>query len=277
MSGSVFAIILFAAALHATWNAIVKGAGDKLMMTVLVAGAAALMAAAGLPLLPAPAVASWPFMAASAVVQVGYYLLVARAYHVADMSQTYPLMRGAAPLLVALVGVLWIGEALSPRAWLGIAVTCLGVLAMAAGGGGGSRQGVAVALANAVVIAAYTLIDGAGVRASGAPAAYTLWVFLLTGLPLVAWALLHRRPALGAAIARRWRLGLLGGACTLVSYGLALWAMTAAPVAVIAALRETSILFGTAISALVLGERVGAARLAAVMVIAAGAAVLRLA
>jgi drug/metabolite transporter (DMT)-like permease len=137
-------------------------------------------------------------------------------------------------------------------------------------------EGVSLALLNAVVIAGYTLIDGAGVRRSGAPAAYTLWIFLLTGAALAAWALLARRQVLRPYITRNWRLGLIGGFGTVTSYGLALWAMTVAPVALVAALRETSILFATAISGFVLKEKLGPARIAGALIIAAGAAALRL-
>ncbi|WP_065847756.1 EamA family transporter [Sphingobium sp. Ndbn-10] len=278
MSAGIFGIVLVAAALHATWNAIVKGGGDTLLTTVLVTASAALIAIVVLPFLPPPSRASWPFIAASTVFQLGYFVLVARAYRIADMSLAYPLMRGTAPLLVAVVSVAWMGEPLSPRAWLGVGVICAGILSMAAAvPRNASKAGMVLALLNAIVIAGYTLIDGVGVRRSGAPVAYTLWIFLLTGAALAAWVLVGRREAFRGYIGRNWRLGLIGGAGTISSYGLALWAMTVAPVAVVAALRETSILFGTAISAALLHERVGPARIVAVCIIAAGAAALRLA
>lgn len=273
---SVFGIVLFAALLHASWNAIVKGAPDKLLTTILVAASAAAISALALPFLAQPARESWPFLAASAVLQVGYYLLVARAYRGADMSQAYPLMRGAAPLLVALVSRFWLGEILSPAAWAGVALICGGVLSLALAGRGTNVQGVRAALLNAVVIASYTLIDGAGVRASGAPVAYTLWLNLLSGVPLLAWVLAARWRTFLPYARAHLGLGMVGGLGTLTSYGLALWAMTHAPVAVIAALRETSILFATVIAVVVLKERLSPARIAAVCLIAAGAVVLRL-
>ncbi|QYE34694.1 EamA family transporter [Polymorphobacter sp. PAMC 29334] len=278
MDISVFAIVIFAAALHATWNAIVKGGSDTLLTTVLVTGAAALLATVCLPFLTAPARESWPFIAASAVFQIVYFVLVARAYHLADMSLTYPLMRGTAPLLVALASVIWLSEPLSASAWLGLGVICAGILSMAGAiPRGANKAGIVLALGNAVVIAGYTLIDGAGVRRSHAPAAYTLWIFLLSGTALSAWALARSRRSFGGYVGRNWHLGLIGGAGTVGSYGLALWAMTVAPIAVVAALRETSILFGTAISALLLHERVGRARIVGVGIIATGAILLRLA
>jgi drug/metabolite transporter (DMT)-like permease len=274
----VFAIVLFAALLHASWNAIVKGAGDKLLTTVLVTTSAALLAAISLPALRQPNAGSWPFILASSLFQVAYFLLLARTYQIADMSQTYPLMRGTAPLLVGSVSVLALGAHLTLTMWIGVGVICLGILGMAAGDRLRNRRGIALALLNAVVIAGYTLIDGLGVRHSGAPAAYTLWIFLVTGVPLAAWAFRTRGKATLSAYARRnWHFGLIGGVGTAAAYGLALWAMTVAPIAVVAALRETSILFGVIISGVLLKEQVGLVRLAAACAIALGAAVLRLA
>ena len=277
MPATVFAAVLLGAALHATWNAIVKGGSDKLMTTVLVVAASGLVAAALLPFLPLPAPASRPFLAASAAVQLLYLALVAGAYAATDMSRAYPLMRGLAPALVAVAGVAFLGEHLGPLAWAGVALISSGVFAMTfVASGEPSRKGTLLALVNAAVIASYTLIDGIGVRRSGAPVAYATWLFLLNALPLVAWALLVRRRAFVAYAARNWRLGLVGGLGNLGSYGLALWAMAHAPVAAVAALRETSILFGMAIAAVFLGERITPARVAAAALIVAGAASLRL-
>ena len=163
----VFAIVISAALLHATWNAIVKSAGDKFLTTLMVATAAAGLSGAFLPFLAAPAASSWPYAFASALFQIIYFLLVARTYQVSDMSQAYPLMRGAAPLLVALVTLTRIGrDSLSFAAWVGVAAICLGISVIALGGRIGDRKGVLLALLNAVFIAGYTLIDGIGVRRS---------------------------------------------------------------------------------------------------------------
>lgn len=279
---SVYLVVLFAALLHASWNAIVKGGTDKLLSTVLLTGCGAVMALLLLPWLAQPAAASWPYLGASVGLQVVYFILVARVYHLADMSQTYPIMRGTAPLLVALVSVGFLHEHLPPLALLGIGLICLGILAMAFSRRAvrptpSQRLGLLLALLNAGVIAAYTLVDGLGVRRSGAPAAYTLWLFLLTGLVLIGWVLLMRRRAFVAYAATYWRMGIVSALGTLASYGLALWAMTLAPVAVIAALRETSILFGVLIAGLFLKERLSAARIVGASIIVAGAVVLRLA
>lgn len=277
MSTTVFAIVIAAALLHASWNALVKSAGDKLLTTIMVAAAAAMLSAALLPFLPVPAPASWPYAAVSVQLQIAYFLLIARTYQMADMSQAYPLMRGTAPLIVALVGVFQKDDALSPAAWAGVMGICVGILSIAVGNKLEDRKGIYLALLNALVIAGYTLIDGAGVRRSGAPAAYTLWLFVLTGTPLTLGALALKRSHLISYFGRHWRVGIAGGIGTTASYGLALWAMTVAPIAVVAALRETSILFGTVIAGLVLREHIGPRRLMAACIIACGAAILRLA
>lgn len=278
MSIAVFAAVLCAAALHATWNAVVKRAGDKLMTTILVAGASALVSALALPAFAAPAPASWPFLGLSLILQTLYLALLAATYRVADMGGTYPLMRGTAPLIVALSSGLWFAEPLSAQSWIGVGVICGGILFMAVDGRRtGGSAGTALALLNALVIAGYTITDGLGVRRSGAPVAYTLWLSVLTGLVMVGWGLRTHRGALLRYARGNWHFGLVGGLGTLVSYGVALWAMTLAPVALVAALRETSIIFGTIISGLVLNERVGPARIGAALAIATGAIALRLA
>ncbi|NTS29994.1 EamA family transporter [Phyllobacterium sp. BT25] len=280
MSGTVILIVLFAAFMHASWNAVVKSEGDKFLNTVVVVTSAGLIAAICLPFLPPPARESWPFLAASGVAQVIYLILVAAAYRSGDMSQAYPIMRGTAPLIVAIASGPLIGEVLSVQKWAGIALICGGVLALALEArrrASANRAATMFALVNAFVIATYTLIDGIGVRHSGAPASYTMWVFVLNAVPLFLWTVVMRRGELWPHFTRRIRLATIGGVGTLGSYGLALWAMTMAPVATVAALRETSILFAVAISALVLHERVGPKRIAAVALIAAGAAVMRLA
>ncbi|TDV72043.1 EamA family transporter [Pseudomonas sp. LP_7_YM] len=276
MTLEVFAVIMLGAVLHASWNAVVKGGEDKLLTTCMITSVATAVALLVVPFLQLPAPQSWPFLGLSVLLQVLYFVLVATTYRMADMSQTYPIMRGTAPLLVALVSLMLFPDTLSFFAWAGIAIICVGILCMAGRPSAEQRKGVVLALINACVIAAYTLIDGLGVRRSGAPVAYTLWIFLLTGMPLAAWALARQRVAFGSYVMRNWRLGVVGGVGTVASYGLALWAMTVAPVAVVSALRETSILFGVTISALVLKEHLPRIRIAAACIIAAGAIVLRL-
>lgn len=277
MTLATFGVLLFAAALHATWNAIVKGSTDKLLTATLVTGSAALLAVIALPFLEQPDRASWPFIVASTVFQIAYFRLLAVNYHRSEMSLAYPLMRGSAPLIVTLVSVLFLNVELPPLAWIGVVIICSGVLGMAATRHTGNGLSIALALLNACVIAGYTLIDGEGVRRSGAPASYTLWIYLLTGPALVGWALATRRGTFVRYVGSNWMYGIIGGIGTATSYGLALWAMTRAPVAVVSAMRETSILFGTLIAVTILSEQVSRRRIIAACLIAGGAFTLRLA
>ncbi len=280
MSTAPLLAVLFGALLHASWNALIKAGQDKFMDTVLVSGGSAALALLIVPFIPLPAPASWPYVAASVVVHIVYFSLLAAAYRVGDMSHAYPLMRGTGPLLVALLSGAVLGEHLTAPAWAGVLLICGSVLTMTLVRRHDRDAGplpTLLALLNAGVIAVYTFTDGTGVRLSGHPAAYTAWVFLLTAIPLLAWMAWRRPKDLAANLRRRWGVALGGGACTLGSYGLALWAMTQAPIATVSALRETAILFGLALGVLVLGERAAPARLLAGAGIACGAVVLRLA
>lgn len=274
----VVAVVLVGALCHATWNAVVKRGADTFLSSVLVGSGCGLIAALALPFLAQPDRSSWPFIAGSVMAQIAYMGLLAAAYRAGDMSQIYPLMRGTAPLLVAIASGPVVGEALSAGRWAGVGLISAGVAAMALvrpGRETGSRAAVVFALLNAGVIAAYTVIDGIGVRRSGAPVGYAFWTFCLTAIPLITWAGWRRGRSAAVYAAEHWPVIVLGGTGTLVSYTLALWAMSVAPVAVVAALRETAILFATAISAFVLKERVGPARLVATGVILAGVAAVR--
>jgi drug/metabolite transporter (DMT)-like permease len=278
MPNEALVAVLFGALLHASWNAVIKSGPDQRLDTVLVATGAGVIAAAFLPMLPQPAAESLPYLGVSAVLQVIYFALLAATYRIVDLSLAYPLMRGAPPLIVAAASGALIGEVLSARAFLGVALISGSVLALAllTRRTGAGLKPVGLALANAVVIAGYTLVDGIGARLSGAVASYTLWLSLLTAPPLLVLAARRNAHGLAQALRARWWVALCGGLATLGSYGLALWAMTRAPIATTAALRETSILFGMLIAAVALKEPVGPARIAVGIAIAAGAAMLRL-
>ena len=283
MDGAILAAVLFAAFLHAAWNAMLKlrGAGaDHMLAAAAVTPGAGVTGALLLPFLPAPAPASWPFIAASAVLHALYYAMLAATYRSADISHAYPLMRGSAPVMVALAGGLLGAERLHGAQWLAIGLVFAGGVAVYAGsrtGSAGNDRLTLLAVSTAAMIAACTLVDGFGVRRSGAPAAYTAWIFLLTGAATSALAWGRMGAALPRYLLRHPWLALAGGAATTCSYGIALWAMSFAPVAVVAALRETSIVFALAIAMLVLGERPLPARLAGAGLIALGAVAVRLA
>ena len=270
--------VLGAGFLHALWNAMLKSAaGEPLLDTALIVAGSSVVALALLPFVAFPDRAAWPFMALSAAIHFAYYVTLAGAYRRGDLSFAYPLMRGVAPLIVTLLGVVFLGERPTATMLAGIALISLGILVIAWYAGGRHTPAAAKwALGNALIIAVYTLVDGAGARASGNAASYVVWLIFLEGLPYLAWIRATRgRPAF-AYIASRWRRGIAGGAASLAAYGIALWAMTRAPVAVVAALREVSVLFAAGIGAIVLKEGFGWRRMAGAAAVVAGVAALRL-
>lgn len=280
MALDVMLAVLLGALLHAIWNAMIRGSDNRKLDTVLVvAGAGALMAAM-LPFAPLPAPASWPYVIASGAIHVAYFLLLAMSYRHGELSFVYPIMRGSAPAASAIAAALLLAEVPAAGGWLGVALICGGVMLLATDSRrSGSFHGRAAlfAFGTAGVIVVYTLVDGIGVRLSDHAASYTGWVFLLTAIPLLTIFLSRDRKATTAYLRLHWRRGLFGGACTLASYALALWAMTRAPIALVAALRETAVIFGVLIAALVLREHITRIRYLSILIVCAGAAAIKLA
>lgn len=270
--------VLFGALLHAGWNALVKAGTDKALDTALLNLIGAVLALPVLAFAGLPAAGAWPWMLASAAVHVLYYALLTAAYRHGELSLTYPLMRGAAPLLVAMCSLAVFGEALTPAGWAGVLGVSAGVLVLGTGRAAlESGRAVLLALANAAVIAAYTLADAQGVRASGNPLGYVAALFVLNALPFGALVLRRRGwRAVWAHGRQRAPLATLGAAASMGSYGIALWAMTRAPVATVAALRETSVLFAALIGVWHLRERFTPQRALGTAAIVAGVAALRL-
>ena len=293
LTWSIVAAVLFGALLHASWNALVKSSTDKSLDTVLIHVVGSIVA---LPLalwLGWPQAESWPFIAASVTIHIAYYLLLTGAYQHGDLGLTYPLMRGTAPLLVALVSVATLGEHLSMAGWLGVVAVSAGVLLLGLPGrlvlanGDHDQAGhqlrnkaIRFALANAVIIAIYTVIDAKGARASGNALQYVVTLFLLDGWPFAIIVLWRRgkaaQPYIRAYARKRWPVALGGAVASLGSYGIALWAMTQAPVATVAALRETSVLFAALLGAWLLKEKFTQRRVLGTLTIVAGVMALRL-
>ena len=276
--GVTFAV-LGAGLLHAGWNAIVKSAagGDAVLDTATIVAGSTVCAFLALPFLPVPLADSWPMAAASVVIHFAYYLTLAQAYRTGDLSFAYPLMRGTAPLLVTLLGVVFLGELPSPKIAIGIVLICSGIVAIAfAQRHHHPRAAVYWALGNAAIIGVYTLIDGAGARASGNAASYVVYLTFFEGLLFLAWVRARKGAPAVAYIGRQWRRGLLGGFCSVAAYGIVLWAMTRAPIAAVSALRETSVLFAAVIGTVLLKEGFGIARLAGAASVVAGVAALKL-
>jgi drug/metabolite transporter (DMT)-like permease len=282
LSSGVLVAVLGAAALHALWNSLVKSASDKFLSSAIVAlwcGVAAVVAAL---VLPRPADAAFPFIIASALIHIVYFILVGQLYRTADLSVAYPIMRGLAPLIAAIIALVTLGEAPPPIASLGVGLLVVGVLAMGASGfahGRINRSTILVALVNSAVIAIYSVIDGQGARLSGAGSAfafaYNSWADALTALAYLPIILFLRgRPAV-AAFVGDWRRGLVGGLAAFFGYAIVIWAMTRAPIAAVAALRETSVVFAAIIGIVALGEPFHRQRAVAVVVILAGIILLR--
>jgi len=234
----VLGAVLFGALLHAGWNALVKSSTDKSLDMAVIHMIGSLLAVPLVAFAGWPRAEAWPFIGASVLIHIGYYIATTQAYKHGDLGLTYPLMRGTAPLLVALSATFTLGETLTPLAWAGILGICCGVLML-----GLSRhalhapKAVGFALVNAVIIAVYTVVDGLGVRASGNALQYIATLFLLDGWPFGLLMMARRGRVMVSYARQRWPVATGGALASLASYGIALWAMTRAPVATVAALR----------------------------------------
>lgn len=272
--------MLAAAALHAGWNAFLKLDLEPFLAMTLITTACGIV---GLPLLAIyglPVAAAWPWLLGSIVLHLAYYVTLTAAYARADMSQIYPIARGGAPLLTAAASSLLLPERIGTPQLVGIAGLGLGVLAMSAVG---RRRGsafdpvaIALALATAATICGYTLVDGIGARIAGDAGAYASTLFVIDAVPLAALAI-WRRGIVGLEPLRPYLAhGLAAGAMAFGSYWIAIWAMTVAPIALVAALRETSVLFAAVIAIVILKEPLQWPRALAAGIILAGLALIRL-
>lgn len=272
MNQTAALLMLLSGALHAAVNAVFKSGGDKMSSRALIDGTSAVLVLPLLPFVPFP-VAAWPWLVGSMAVHVVYLFCLIKAFEAADMSAVYPVMRGSAPVIAAAGAVLWLGDPITLAAALGTALVSLGTVAVA-WWNRPSLRALGWALATGVTIAAYTVIDAKGVRAAPSAISYAVWVFILLGFGIGAMFALWRGPRFLTEARSQWKPGLFAGALSLLTYGAALWAYRLGDVPRLAALRETSILFGVAIAWLFLKERIGKARLAGAGLIAVGAAVL---
>ena len=281
MTVSVFVAVLFAAGLHAAWNAMLKGeAGDRLWMMTAMSSAVALAGAAAVPFLRWPAAASWPYIVASGLLHVGYSLYLVRTYGSGDFSETYPIARGSSPMLVVIGAAVFAGE--RPDWWsaLRIVLVCGGIISLAHRGKGLPIAALPPALATGAFIAAYSVVDGIGVRAAGDTLVYAAWMSILWGGPMpLVFVLLRGGPrgrtaALLAGSARRFAGAVLGGRVSLLAYAIVIWAMHYGLMGPVSALRETSVVFAALIARLVLKEHLGLHRMASGIMIARGAACL---
>jgi drug/metabolite transporter (DMT)-like permease len=279
LTNFVFVAVLFAALCHAGWNGLIKVGLDPLSTTTLIAIGSAVVGLVCLPLAGMPAAAAWPWLIASAFIHLLYFAALIESYRTGDLGQVYPIARGSAPLMTAGASVVFVGEHLSLMSWSGIVALAAGVLLLSMRGGRElaqiDKRAVGFALLTALTICAYSIVDGIGARVSLNPQSYVLWLLVGNALALVPYALWRDRGAMGPALRRYWLRGLAGGALQALSYGIALWAMTLAPIAIVASLRETSVLFGAGIAVMVLKEPLRAIRIAAAVLIVCGLVLIR--
>jgi len=281
MDAEVFILVLAAAAMHAGWNAVLKLGVDRSLSITLIAGCAGLISLAGLPFVQVPQPHAWPWLALSMALHVGYNHYLVKTYQTGDLGQMYAIARGSAPLLVMLATLFLPGERPGAAGVAGIFLLIGGIWLMSLRGGRTlarvPRAALGSALLTSAFIAGYTLADGLGARSSGSAHGYTLWLFVINGLAMLALLAAQRGRDGLRALAPYWRAGLLGGAMSLGAYWIAIWAMSRAPIAMVAALRESSVLFAALLSVLILREPLTRWRLLSALIITAGVIVMRLA
>ena len=279
MDPFVFAAVLCAACMHASWNAVIKVKGDRLSAMLMMTVASSAICLVLMPFFSLPAAASLPWLIASAMVHTVYKLSLTQAYEHGDLSQVYPLARGAAPLIVAVVSVFVLKETMTPTKVFAVLAIGGGVCLMALARGTVSRippKAFMFAVLAAGSTASYTLLDGIGARLSGSVAGFIILLSILDGISTSGYVLARRGPSAFAGLPPLWRSGFCAAIMSLGSYWIALWAFTKAPIALVAALRETSVLFAIVIGVVLLKEKAGPARILAALLITSGVVLMRL-
>lgn len=279
MSNAALAMVLAAAVLHASWNAIVKAAADDRALTMaVVALAHALIGVVAIFFTPIPAPAAWPFLFGSSLAHYSYFSFLFISYRYGDLSHVYPIARGVAPMLVAIGALIFAGEMLSPMAWGGVVAVSLGIglLAIGRNGAGADRAALLSALATGVMIATYSVVDGMGIRRSEAPFGYIAWILLLQ-FPLAFGFLALRREPIRTVSRRAVVIALGGGLLSVLAYGLVLYAATLTALGAISAVRESSVIIAALIGVVLFGERPWGRRIIAAMVVASGVILLAVA
>ena len=277
MSLTVFFWVLLAALLHAGWNALVRVGASRAATMMVLSGVQGMIGLAVVTTQPLPAGTIWPWLIASGAIHSAYKMFLTFAYEHGDLSRVYPLARGAAPLITLIVGAAFLGEAVAPNEAAGIVILGAGILFLARGiwTGGESRRMLPYAFGSACATAGYTLVDGLGARLADSSTQFVGWAFIIDGLIFAAGMLAMRGRSSLPTDGRIWALGSLGAVASYASYAVAVWAMTLAPIALVAALRETSILFAVLIGWLMFREKMTPPKALAVAMIAAGVALTR--
>jgi drug/metabolite transporter (DMT)-like permease len=268
--------VLAAAVTHAAWNAIAHGIKDQMLAFALI-GAGGILAAIPVVIVAAwPRPDCWPYLLGSVAIHVFYVLLLMRCYRYGEFSQVYPLARGTSPLVVTILAAIFVHERPAIPQVAGVLVVSAGLAVLVFAGRRPGRTALLAAIGTGLTIAAYTTVDGVGVRLSASPAGYIGWLILLESLCVPMFALIRRRGVLLKQPPRILLSGVAAGALSLLAYGLVLWAQTRGALAPIAALRETSVIFGAIIGTLIFREPFGRTRIAATVLVAGGIVLLNL-
>jgi drug/metabolite transporter (DMT)-like permease len=275
----VFVAVLGAAACHAGWNALLKLRLEPLLAISLTRSLAASSLVPLLGLVALPAAVAWPYIVGSLLLHLVYYVALTEAYRHGDLSLVYPLARGSAPLLTAAVATVWLGERLGGVGWAGVVTLAAAVLMLSLRSGPDRGEvharTVGFALLTAACIAAYTVVDGTGARLAGSALSYIVWLLVLDGLMMLLFGFARAGRRLFAHFIESWPFMLAGGALATTGYGIAIWAMTVAPIALVAALRETGVLFAALIGVVFLGEPLRPLRALAAVLAVVGALLIR--
>ncbi len=278
MDIKIFLAVLFAAVLHASWNAVIRSNGDRFQGMLLLTVSQGLMGLVMALFVPLPSGQIWLWVVASGALHSFYKMFLAAAYQQGDLSRVYPIARGTAPLFVVVVGFFWLPDSVQFKEYLGIGLIGIGVMLMAQGvfSSGESRRLIPFALGSALCTAAYSIVDGLGARIAMDATMFTAWMFVFDGMIFSTITLATRGREVFTATRRVWVLGVVAGALSLVTYWIVVWAMTKAPIALVAAVRETSVLFAVLIGVFILREKISLGKAVAAAVILVGIIIIRL-
>ncbi|MGE4612379.1 MAG: EamA family transporter [Paracoccaceae bacterium] len=278
MEFSVFVAVLFAAVLHAGWNAVIRSGGDRFQGMLLLTFTQGVMALGMAVVVPLPDGIVWVWVLGSGLLHTIYKLFLSAAYQHGDLSRVYPIARGAAPMMVVFVGYFLLADTIESKEYAGIGLIGVGVMMMARGvfSSGESRRLLPLALGSALFTAGYSIVDGLGARVAMDATMFTAWLFIFDAMFFTVYSLISRGTTVFKASRRAWSLGAFTGVLSLATYWIAVWAMTVAPIALVAAVRETSVLFALVIGILVLKEKAGVAKILAALVIVSGIVVIRI-
>ncbi len=278
MTATVFTIVLFAAAIHAAWNALINSSGDKYSATLGLAIGQVPFAVGTLFFVPMPDWNCWPYLLGGTILHVAYYLLLQRSYQLGEFTQVYPIARGSAPLLTAVLATVFVGEHLGPIGWLAIGLIAIGLMSLVGVrrvDGIWNNSAAGLALMTGVFTAAYTVVDGIGARVAGTGFGFFAFLAMANAAVLIAVTEVRKLGTTSCILRERLKPSITAGGASYAAFGLVIWAMMQAPIALVAALRETSVIFGLVIGVVVLRETLNLRKLAATFMTASGILLLR--